>query len=326
MEYIVKPKIGFIGAGNVSEHHIKAAKDNGFDLYGICGRNGSLNAKKMAEKYNFKYYWKSIDLIDINELDAISIIVDPANLIKIYRKFEKTNLAILIEKPVALQSRKINSLNNKRSKTMVAFNRRYYSSVKQFKQSISNLEYFQGHANLSELSWNLHSTNKEKIETLKSNGIHYFDLLIYLFGKPKSINFTGISAKGRIFGGSCIINFEDNKIITLNVNFGIPNNHSLEVYSGNIISRLKPLEIFSKTVGMKTESIGKSKNKSYVPILENAWKLSKQDITYKAGFFEMYKAFYRITKNDCGLNFPSISDAKQALELAENIEKLLELK
>ena len=322
----MKPKICFVGAGNVSEHHIKAAKDNGFILHGICGRTGSLRAKKMAEKYNFNNYWKSIESIDTQELDAISIIVDPANLIKIYRKFEKTNLAILIEKPVALESRKIDSLDNQRSKTMVAFNRRYYSSVNQFKSSLSELDYFQGYANLSELSWNINSTNKEKIETLKSNAIHYFDLLLYLFGKPESIDFNRISAKGRIFGGSCVINFGRDKIIMLNINFGIPNNHSLEVYSGNRIFRLKPLEIFSKTIGMKHESIGKSKIKSYVPILENTWKLSKQDTNYKAGFFEMYKTFLGIAKNDFKLHFPNIKDAKNALEFAENIETLLKLK
>lgn len=326
MEYILKPKICFIGAGNVSEHHIKAAKDNGFALHGICGRNGSLRAKRIAEKYNFNNYWKSIEAIDINELDAISIIVDPANLIKIYRKFEKTNLAILIEKPVALETRKIDSVNKQRSKTMVAFNRRYYSSVNQFKRNLSELNYFQGHANLSELSWNLNPTNKEKIEILKSNGIHYFDLLLYLFGKPESIHFNKISNKSKIFGGSCVINFGHNKIITLNINFGIPNNHSLEIYSENRIFRLKPLEIFSKTIGMKHESIGESKIKSYVPILEDTWRLSKQDIAYKAGFFEMYKTFLSIAKNDFELHFPNINDAKNALEFAENIETLLELK
>ena len=209
---------------------------------------------------------------------------------------------------------------------MVAFNRRYYSSVNQFKNSLSELDYFQGHANLSELSWSVNSTNKEKIETLKSNGIHYFDLLLYLFGKPESIDVNRISNEGRIFGGSCVINFGRNKIITLNINFGIPNNHSLEVYSGNRIFSLKPLEIFSKTIGMKHEPFGKSKIKSYVPILENSWKLPKQDITYKAGFFEMYKTFLSIAKNDFELRFPNLKDAKKALEFAENIEILLELK
>ena len=143
MEDILKPRICFIGAGNVSEHHIKAAKSSGFDLHGICGRKDSIRAKRIAEKYHFSNYLQSIEEINVNQIDAISIIVDPANLIKIYKKFESTNLAILIEKPVALESSKIETLSKERNRTMVAFNRRYYSSVHQFKRNLSELNYFQ---------------------------------------------------------------------------------------------------------------------------------------------------------------------------------------
>jgi predicted dehydrogenase len=326
MENIVKPKICFIGAGNVSENHINAAKDNGFILHGICGRKGSIKAKNIARKYNFNNYWQSIDEINTDQIDAISIIVDPINLIKIYKKFEATNLAILIEKPVALESRKIESLNEERSRTMVAFNRRYYSSVSQFKRDLSELSYFQGHANYSELSWKLNSTNKEKIHTLKSNGIHFLDLLLYLFGKPELIDFNRISNKSKILGGSFIINFGLNKIMTLNINFGIPNNHSLELFSENKVIQLKPLEVYSKTVGMKHNTIGRSKIKSYVPVLGDNWKMSKHDVSHKAGFLEMYRNFLGVTKNDCELNFPNLKEAKNALEFAENIELLLRSK
>ena len=323
MENILKPKICFIGAGNVSEHHIRAAKNNGFELHSICGRKGSIRAKNIASKYNFNNYMQSIEEINTDQIDAISIIVDPENLIKVYKEFEKTDLAILIEKPVALDSRKIELLNTDRSKTMVAFNRRYYSSVNRFKRDLSELHYFQGHANLSELSWSLDSTNKEKIEILKSNGIHFLDILLYLFGKPKSIDFKKISNKRKILGGSCIINFGYNKIVTLNINFGIPNNHSLEIYSENRVFQLKPLEVFSKTLGMKYEITGRSKSKSYVPILENNWNSSEQDVSYKTGFLEMYKTFFKITKNTSEFNFPNLNDAKNALEFAEDIGLLL---
>ena len=326
MEDILKPRICFIGAGDVSEHHIKAAKSSGFDLHGICGRKDSIRAKRIAEKYHFSNYIQSVEEINVNQIDAISIIVDPANLIKIYKKFENTNLAILIEKPVALESRKIESLSKERNRTMVAFNRRYYSSVHQFKRNLSELNYFQGHANYSELSWALNSTNKERVNTLKSNGIHFFDLLLYLFGKPKSIDFKSISNTGKIFGGSFIINFGLNKILTLDINFGIPNNHSLELFSGSRVFQLKPLEIFSKTIGMKHEIIGNTKIKSYIPVLEDKWKLSKQDVSHKAGFFEMYKSFLEITKNDSEIKFPNLKDAKNALEFAETIERMLRVK
>jgi predicted dehydrogenase len=325
MENILKPKICFIGAGNVSEHHIKAAKNNGFELHGICGREGSLNAKKIAKKYNFNTYWQSVEEINTDQIDALSIIVNPPNLINVYKKFEKTNLAILIEKPVALDSRVIQLLNSERSRTMVAFNRRYYSSVNRFKKDLSELHHFQGHANLSELSWAADSSNKEKIEFLKLNGIHFFDLFLYLFGKPKSIDFKKIVHKDKILGGSFIIDLGYDKIITLNINFGIPNNHSLEVYSESKVFQLKPLEVFSKIIGMKHETIGKSENKSYVPVLEIDWELSKQDISHKAGFIEMYNTFLRITRNENVLNFPNLKDAKNALEFAENIEFLLGL-
>jgi len=191
---------------------------------------------------------------------------------------------------------------------------------------LSELSYFQGHANYSELSWALNSTNKEKIDTLKSNGIHFFDLLLYLFGKPKSIDFKRILNTDKIFGGSFIISFGFNKILTLDINFGIPHNHSLEIFSGNQIFQLKPLEIFSKTIGMKHKITRNTKVKSYIPVLENNWKLSKQDVSHKAGFFEMYKSFHEITKSDNKIKFPNLEDAENALEFAEAIELMLRAK
>ena len=88
MGNILKPKIAFVGAGKVSEFHIKAAEANGYVLDSICGKNGSVNAKRLARKYKFNNYCYSVDDIYVENLDAISIIVDPKNLINIYKKFE----------------------------------------------------------------------------------------------------------------------------------------------------------------------------------------------------------------------------------------------
>jgi predicted dehydrogenase len=320
------PKICFVGAGNVSEHHIKAALASGFELHSICGRKGSLRAKKISEKFLFKNYLESVDDVDIDNLDAISIIVDPLNSVNIYKKFETTNLPILIEKPVALSSTELASLDIEREKTMVALNRRYYSSVNCFQKKLSKLTHFQGHANLSELSWDLKSSKKKQNEILKTNGIHFFDLILYLFGKPKSISHQEIFSSGENFGGSFLLNFGPNKVLTLSLNFGVPNNHFLEVYSTGRIFRLKPLEIFSETIGMEYNKIGKSEIKSYVPIESKDWKLSSNDITYKAGFLNMYKNFKGITIGDNQLHYANLRDIQEALKLAEKFETLLKLK
>jgi len=320
---ILKPRIAFIGAGRVSEFHIKAAEANGYSLDSICGRDGSVNAKTLARKYKFKNYCHSVDDVNVDNIDAISIIVDPKNLINIYKKFESKKIAILVEKPVAIESGKLNLVDLHRSSTMVAFNRRFYSSVISFKESISLLNYFQGHVNFSELSWKTRSTTKEKNEMIITNGIHIFDLLLHLFGEPNIIHSSSIKDSKNLYGASFVIEFSSKKIITMNINFGVPRNHSLELYSGSEVFELKPIEIFTKTIGMKHSILPGKSFKSYFPVNSKAWKINRNDINYKPGFFQMYKTFKEITIGNDTKCFPTLTDAKSALSFAEKINDIL---
>jgi len=323
MGNILKPKIAFVGAGKVSEFHIKAAEANGYVLDSICGKNGSVNAKRLARKYKFNNYCYSVDDIYVENLDAISIIVDPKNLINIYKKFESKKIAILIEKPVAIKTKELKLIDLHRSKTMVAFNRRFYSSVASFKESVSLLNYFQGHVNLSELSWKTSSSTKEKNEMIISNSIHLFDLLIHLFGKPNIVKSRKIIDSNNLFGASFILEFSSKKIITMNINFGVPRNHSIELYSQGEVFELKPIEIFTKTFDMKQTFLSGKSFKSYVPVNSRAWEIDKQDINFKPGFFQMYKTFKDITIGNDVENFPTLSDAKNSLSFAEKINNIL---
>ena len=206
---------------------------------------------------------------------------------------------------------------------MVAFNRRFYSSVISFKKSISLQNYFQGHVNFSELSWKTSSTNKEKSEMIISNGIHLFDLLIHLFGKPNIIKSSAIKDSKDLFGASIMLEFSSKKIITMNINFGIPRNHSVELYSGGGVFELKPIEIFTKTIGMKHSILPGENFKSYVPVNSKEWKIDKKDINYKPGFFKMYKTFKDITIGNNVNDYPTLTDAKNALSFAEKINDIL---
>ncbi len=69
-----KIKIGVIGAGSISESHLNAyANNDKVELYAICDLNEE-RAKAKAEKYGAsKTYVDYHDLMNDQEIDAVSI-------------------------------------------------------------------------------------------------------------------------------------------------------------------------------------------------------------------------------------------------------------
>ena len=58
-----KSKIIFIGSSNIINHHIVAAKQNGFELHGICTtRKNNSKALRLSKDYKIKKIYKNVDI------------------------------------------------------------------------------------------------------------------------------------------------------------------------------------------------------------------------------------------------------------------------
>jgi predicted dehydrogenase len=318
MEYFVKPKIGFIGAGSIAESHIEAAQYAGFELFGICARPNSKKAAHLSDKYKFTQTIESIKDLKKLKLDALSIITKTSEALRIYNDLLELNIPILIEKPVATSAQEFdNIVDLERKSTLVGYNRRFYSSVQELKLQISD-SITQSHWKISELSWLNDPTESTKCKVLMENSIHMFDLMRYLFGEVKDVFVERIGDTNSVKGVSGIIKFATGSISTVNLSFGVPTNTSTEIYSSNNCFLLKPIEILQKYSSIKIEHPTKELPiRRYTPQVDAPWKMSKQDIDFKPGFCEQYLEFMELVLGQQRKKGASLNDAKLAVDIAE---------
>jgi predicted dehydrogenase len=313
----MKPRLAFIGAGSIAPSHIEAAQAAGFDLHGICGRPNSQNAIGLTKKYNFANYFSDVEAMFATEFDAISLISKTESLSLIYREIEKLKLPILVEKPFSTNLDVYGEIDIENSKTLIGYNRRYYSSIKTLKEKLTSCDYHYSKIHISEISWNPTASLDEQIKCLFENTVHGFDLLKYLFGNYKVINIVKNMTTIRIKSIFIEIESSAGKHINLSISFGIPLNSFIEVWFDEVVVVCKPLESYSEFKDMAMFPPDDYLTyKRYEPRRLDNWKLSESDSRFKPGFLEQYKDFKKICKGlttDVGAR---LTDAKLATSLA----------
>ena len=175
-------KIGIIGCGNISKFHIPALQKVGFSIVAISGRDGSENKLEKFSKNNnltnSKIFSSSLELIHSNIWDALLVCCPTENSLEYLNIACKYKKPILVEKPINYQSDKLFPLL-KYKNIKVAFNRRFYESVKFAKK-------FYDENNISLIKVSIPEKNSEIIDIEKfpisiyENSIHMFDLLNFI--------------------------------------------------------------------------------------------------------------------------------------------------
>ena len=104
-------KAGIIGLGHGSRVLIDAFRLNNIKIYGIASKTYSNAIKISKEKKISKTFrtWK--DLVNDNQIDIVAIAVPPYLQIDILKECLKKNKKVLCEKPLGIDSRKINKTN-----------------------------------------------------------------------------------------------------------------------------------------------------------------------------------------------------------------------
>jgi predicted dehydrogenase len=316
-------KIGIIGCGNISKFHIPALQKVGFSIVGISGRDGSDSKLKKFSKDNnlidSKIFSSSLELIHSNIWDALLICCPTENSLEYLNIASKYKKPILAEKPISFQSNKLSSLL-KYKNIKVAFNRRFYDSVKFAKK-------FYDENNISLIKVSIPEKNNEIIDIKKfpisiyENSIHMIDLLNFITGncnfhycesliyqkKYKTIIATGTSKRG--------------SLIQLDMCFNSSDNFSINIISEKKRVELSPIEIARFYDGIET--IHPTKEvliRKYNPIMHK--EVITADINnLKPGFYEQALDFNKFCKGKFNKG-PSIIDAYNSLK---SIEQLFEL-
>jgi len=318
MGNILKPKICFVGAGSIAPFHISAAKGVGFELSAICAKPNSIRAKKLFEKYNFNYYLENLEEIQKFKPDAVVILSNTQNLMRIYKQLHALSIPILIEKPVVESVYEFpENIDLDHKKTIVGYNRRFYSSIQFVKANLGDLNQVHSSWVISELSTYQESSISEKIRALRENSVHIFDLLLYLFGSVKNITVERDPIISKLTCISALVKFNSGATASLNVSFNIPNLYEAKIYVPCRVFNLKPIEnLFEFSKIQVTEPINENGSREYKadgPV----WKMDKVDSQFKPGFYRQYEELKRlIFEIPCNVG-ASLRDAKAALQFAE---------
>jgi len=227
-------KIVLIGLGMISRTHLESIPDaKDFELTYVCDIDEE-NVKKIAKKYKTKY---EIDYtkIPLDEIDVVTI-ATPNNLhYEMAKYFLKNKKHVLIEKPATIEISHMHELiklaKEKKKHIFAVKQVRFNPAVRELKKIIEanqlgdllscnltmhwnrNDEYF------ASADWR--KTKKEGGGSFLIQGIHYIDLLVWMFGKVKSVSALvdtlnhDIEVEDHV---SAIIRFENGAIGTVEFN------------------------------------------------------------------------------------------------------------
>ncbi|CAN7400829.1 Gfo/Idh/MocA family oxidoreductase [Paenibacillus sp. LjRoot153] len=202
-----KIRIGVIGAGSISEMHLKSYHNNpDAELYAICDLNEE-RAKAKAEKYGIRHIHTDYKKLLADEaVDAISICTWNNSHAQISIAALEAGKNVLTEKPLCTsvnEALAVEDAVRRTGKTLqVGFVRRYASNTRIIKSFLDNNElgeiYYAKASCIRRLGnpggW-FSDVERSGGGPLIDVGVHVIDLCWYLMGRPKVKSISGNTYK-----------------------------------------------------------------------------------------------------------------------------------
>lgn len=310
-------KVAFIGAGYMSEEHIKAFKDiDGVKLVGIYSKTNSKSIN-LAKTYSISNVFNSIQELYLNtKPDIVIIAVPELAIIDVLSIVFKYPWACLIEKPVGINLNEAEFIlelaNKNKINAYVAFNRRHYSSVnlvlnKLDKSDSNRVIYIQDQEDL--VAAKLFGQPKKVLENwMFANSVHLIDLF-KVFSNGNIINITKLHNmnKENPFIHIVKIDYDNGDIGLYHAIWNSPGPWSVTINTKNERFELKPLEV---------AYIQESNRKTNQLLISS----DNYDVDFKPGIrkqaqllIDSYKTNYIHT------NLPTLKDSFDTMKLVNDI-------
>lgn len=295
-------KLLLVGAGPMAVEYAKVLKDLNIDFV-VVGR-GVKNAKKFAEvigskvvsggvekflKSNFLNFERAIVAISEEQLGKITLLL-----------LEYGVKSILVEKPGGLDFDEIRIVGNlalsKKAKVFVAYNRRFYASIKKARDLIKKDDgvisiFF----DFTELNYKIAPLVRGlgvKENWFLQNSTHVIDTAFFLAGKPVKIQSIVSGSlpwhkKGAVFTGSGITN--TGALFSYHANWKGPGRWGIEVVTKKHKLFFRPLE------KLQIQKIGSFETEDVVIDDE-------LDKDFKPGLYREVQSFLGDKKNLCTIS------------------------
>jgi len=318
-----------IGAGPITDFHVRALLDCGFRPQAVAARPGSIRASELATRFGFlSCYGDWREVLD-QPLDALAILTPPEPTPEILTAAMQNTIGpILVEKPVSLKPETVERLADLpgANRVLVGYNRRCYSSTEQMSDFLDSQEGpLTVTATVPELSTTQHPSPDMRARAFLSNTVHILDLLLYLFpgitvgdiirqegprGVQSLIALVQGDRNGAPISGS------------LTVTFGVPGNFRIQVTSDEELALMSPIEVFRRASDMSvSEPDTGNPIRTYTPKWVEPRILSQDDRDYKPGFAQQARVLRRAVDNKGGVPAGSatLRQAAEVLRLASHL-------
>ena len=175
-------RLAIIGTTQIAKSHVVAARKVGFDVCHVAGSKNSNTVESFAESNLISNIWSDPkELATSGEWDAIIIASAPGSLAELLLCATKSNNAVLVEKPVVLDSQLFDQFHDSTDKVIVGFNRRFYAAVMEAKKFVAERSACLIQLHVPE-SIMLNSDGEWGYSRVKTNSTHAFDLLSFVTG------------------------------------------------------------------------------------------------------------------------------------------------
>jgi len=306
-------KSALIGFGGIAPKYLEVLNEFNCKVTGILTRNYNSGLEK-AKKYGIKKAYKSINEIFDDDPDFFIILTSPENNGKILKELIPFKKPILVEKPVAFSSKRVNDIINLNRKfsspIMVTMNRRFYSV---FNKGLTYLKNHDKKINAIRVDApeRFSDINLPKFSPIVKknwmfcNSIHCIDLIRFFGGDIKKLEIHSIPKK---YCYSAIGHCEKDIEFTYISNWKSPGRWSVTLYADDVRISYNPLEE------------GKIISKNNIIDI----KPSKEDLRFKPGFYFLFNYFQRqiLDKKNRTKTTLDLIDHKKTIELIEKIYQI----
>lgn len=200
---IIMLKVGVIGVGSISVHHIQPyVKNEDVELLAFCDIHEE-RLKEVGEKYGVELLYKDHrELLENEAIDAVSICTWNNSHAEIAIAALEAGKHVLVEKPLSMtveEALKVEAAAKKADKVLqVGFVRRHGANTKVLKQFIDQDalgELYYAKASILRRVGNpggwFSDITKSGGGPLIDLGVHMIDITWYLMGKPRPVSVSG---------------------------------------------------------------------------------------------------------------------------------------
>jgi len=218
---------GIIGMGNGAAIHAKCIQQiENCQLIAVCSRSEA-KAKKAAQEYGVPHYTNFVELINRDDIDAISICTPSGMHLEPALAAAQAGKHIIVEKPIEITLERadqiINACQTAKVKLAAIFQHRFEEAVQQLRRAVQQGQLGKLILGAAYVKW--HRTQEYYDTggwrgTLKGDGggalinqsIHTIDLLQWIMGHVKTVIGKVATFTHRIEGedlGLALLNFEN---------------------------------------------------------------------------------------------------------------------